>query len=69
MMWGVLVILNGLSHIFMTFHRHLQLDLGMMEKRVKLLAIYDAIPSSVWVETALQILLNPHKIKKRVWIL
>ena len=28
----------------MTNHRHLQLDMGMMAKRVKLLAIYDAIP-------------------------
>ena len=40
----------------MTVHEHLQLNMGMMEKRVKLLAIYDAIPHRVWEEVALQLL-------------
>ena len=52
-MWGVLGLFNGLSDSFMTSHRHLQLNLGMMVKRVKLLAIYDAIPPRVWAEMAL----------------
>ena len=46
-MWGVLELFNGLSDSFMTGHKHLLLDLGMMAKRVKLLAIYDAIPPRV----------------------
>ena len=43
-MWGVLGLLNWISYIFITIHRHLKLKLGMMAKRAKLLAIYDAIP-------------------------
>ena len=50
----------------MTGHGHLQLELGMMEKRAKLLAIYDAIPPRVWAEMALQILINHPKFNKRV---
>ena len=34
----------------MTGHIHLQLDLGMLEKREKLLAIYDVISPRVWAE-------------------
>ena len=52
-MWGLLGLFNGLSDSFMKGHRHLQLDLDMMEKRVKLLAIYDAFPPRVWEEMAL----------------
>ena len=66
-MWGVLGILNGIYDIFMVDHRHLQLDLGMMEKRVKLLAIYDTIPPRVWAEMALQLLCNPPKLSNIVW--
>ena len=58
-MWGVLGLFNGLSDIFMTVHRHMQLNLDMMTKRVKLLAIYDAIPTRVWEEMPLQLLCNP----------
>ena len=47
----------------------MQLELGMMAKREKLLAIYDAIPPMVWAEMDLQILLEPHKFKNRVWVL
>ena len=48
-------------------HRHLQLNLGMMAKREKLLAIYDAIPLRVWVEMALQLLCNPPNFHNKVW--
>ena len=37
----------------MTIHRHLQIELGLMEKMEKILAIYDAIPPRVWAEMAL----------------
>ena len=67
MMWGVLGILNLLSYIFMTGHIHIQLYLGMMEKREKLLAIYDAIPPRVMEEMALQLLFDPQKFNKIVW--
>ena len=50
----------------MTVHIHLQLELGMMEKRAKLLAIYDAIPPKVWEEMALQILFHPPKFQNRL---
>ena len=40
----------------MTGYRHFKLDLGTVEKMVKLLVIYDAIPPTVWEEMALQIL-------------
>ena len=66
-MWGVLELFNGLSDSFMTGHGHLQLNLGMMEKREKLLANYDAIPPRVWAEMTLQILFEPEKFMKRVW--
>ena len=66
-MWGVLVILNSLYYIFMIGHIHMQLDFGMMEKREKLLAIYDAISPRVWAEMALQLLFEPHKFHNRVW--
>ena len=55
-MWGVIGLFYFLFDMFIRGHRHLQLDLGMMEKREKLLAIYDAIPPRLWVEMALQIL-------------
>ena len=61
-MWGVLVILNILYYGFIIGHIHLQIELGMMEKREKLLAIYDAIPPRVWEERALQILCNHPKL-------
>ena len=67
MMWGVLGIFNRLYDVFMIGHIHLQLDLGMLEKREKLLAIYDVIPPRVWEEMARQILSNPTKVKNRVW--
>ena len=51
----------------MTGHRHLQLDFGMMTKRAKLLAIYDAIPTRVWAEMALQLLCNPPNLNNKVW--
>ena len=51
----------------MTGHRHLQLDLDMMAKMIKLLAIYDAIPPRVWAEMALQILRDPPNYQNRVW--
>ena len=63
----MLGIFNILSDFFITGHRHFQLDLGMMEKREKLLAIYDAIPPGVWKEMALQVLLDPPKFHNRVW--
>ena len=66
-MCGLLGLLNCLYGIFIIFHRHMQLELGMMEKRKKLLAIYDAIPPRVWEEMALQILFNPPKFQKRLW--
>ena len=55
-MWGVLLLFNIIYYGFMTGPIHIQLDLGMMEKREKLLAIYDAIPPRVWEEMALQLL-------------
>ena len=66
-MWGVLVLLNILYYGFTTGRIHMQLDLGMMEKRVKLLAIYDAIPPRVWEKMALQILFKPPNLSNRVW--
>ena len=54
---------------FMTAHRHIHLGLSMMEKREKLLAIYDAIPPRVWEEMALQILFDHPKFNKIVWIM
>ena len=51
----------------MTGHKHIQLELGMMAKREKLLAIYDVIPPKVWEEMDLQILLEPTKFHIRVW--
>ena len=65
-MWGVLGLFK-ISDIFMIFHRYLQLYLRMMAKREKLLAIYDAIPTSVWAEMAIQILINPFKFQNRLW--
>ena len=49
----------------MTGHIHMKLDLGMMEKREKLLANYDAIPPRVWAEMDLQILINPPNFQNR----
>ena len=46
---------------------HLQLELVMMEKRTKLLAIYGAIPSRVWAEMALQLLCDPPNLSNKVW--
>ena len=66
-MWGVLIILNILSYGFITGHIHLQLDLDVMAKMVKLLAIYGAIPPRVWAEKDLQILIKPSKIHNRLW--
>ena len=66
-MWGDLILLNRLSNGVITGHRHMQLDLDMMEKRAKLLAIYGAIPPRVWEEMALQLLRKPPKFHKRVW--
>ena len=66
-MCGVLGILKRLYYIFITGHRHLQHEFGMMAKREKLLAIYDAITPRVWVEMALQILYEPTKFYNRVW--
>ena len=60
-MWGVLTLFNRLFGGFITGHRHLQLDLDIMAKREKLLAIYGAIPPRVWAEMALQLLSNPPK--------
>ena len=51
----------------MTGHIHMQLELGMMEKREKLLAIYDAIPPRVWAQMALQLLCNPSNFQKILW--
>ena len=51
----------------MTGHIHIKLELGIMEKREKLLAIYDAIPPRVWAEMALQLLIKPPKFHNRVW--
>ena len=48
-------------------HIHLQPNFGMMEKREKILAICDAIPSRVWAEMALQILCGPPKLSHIVW--
>ena len=58
---GILGIFNLLSYIFIIGHIHMQIYLGIMEKREKLLAIYDAIPPRVWAEMALQLLSNPPK--------
>ena len=66
-MWGVLGILNRISDGFMKGHRHMQLNFGMMEKREKLLAIYDAIPPTVWAEMDLQLLFNSTKFKNMFW--
>ena len=66
-MCGVLRIFNKLFDGFITGHRHPQLDLDMMAKREKLLAIYGAIPHSMWEEMALQLLSNPPNFQNRVW--
>ena len=66
-MLEVLGIFKGIYGIFMIFHRNLELELVMMEKREKLLAIYDAIPPRVMEEMALQLLFDPPKFYKRVW--
>ena len=66
-MWGVLILFNRLSYFFITGHRHLQIDLDMMEKREKLLAIYGAIPPRVWEEMALQNLRKYTKFLKILW--
>ena len=60
-MWGVLRIFNSLSGGFIIGHIILQLDLDIMAKREKLLAIYGAIPHRVWEEMALQLLRNTPK--------
>ena len=67
MVWGVLILLNLIYYSFITGHIHFQLELGMMEKRAKLLAFFDAIPPRVWVEMAPQILRNHQKYNNRVW--
>ena len=51
----------------MTGYIHPQLDFGTLEKMVKLLAIYDAIPPRVWEEMALQLLCNPPNFQIIVW--
>ena len=61
-MLGVLILFNILFDVFITGHRHLQLDLDMMEKREKLLAIYGSIPPGVWEEMDLQLLRKPTKL-------
>ena len=66
-MLEVLVLLKGIYGIFMIFHRHIELELVMMGKREKLLAIYDAIPPRVMEEMALQLLFDPPKFYNRVW--
>ena len=66
-MLEVLGLLNGIYGIFMIFHRHLELELVMMGKREKLLAIYDAIPPRVWAEMDLQLLFDPPKFHNKVW--
>ena len=48
-------------------HRHMQLYLGMMEKREKLLAIYDAIPPRVWEELDFQLLFDTPKFQKKMY--
>ena len=52
---------------YMTCSKHLQTSLGTLEKMVKLLVIYGAIPPRVWAEMALQILCEPKKLLNRVW--
>ena len=66
-MLEVLILLKGIYGIFMIFHIHIELELVMMGKREKLLAIYDAIPPRVMEEMALQLLFDPPKFYKRVW--
>ena len=48
-------------------HRHLKLELGMMAKREKILAIYDTIPLRVVEEMTLQLLFDPPKFQSIVW--
>ena len=63
----VLGLLKGLYGIIMIFNIHLQLELFIMGKRAKLLAIYDAIPHRVMEEMALQLLFDPPKFQNKVW--
>ena len=66
MILEVLGLLKGIYGIIMIFHIHLQLELVIMGKREKLLAIYDAIPHRVMEEMALQLLFDPPKFYNRV---
>ena len=61
-MWGVLILFNRIFDGFITGYRHLQINLDMMEKREKLLAIYGAIPPRVWVEMDLQLICDHTKL-------
>ena len=48
-------------------YRHLQHDFGTLEKMVKLLVIYGAIPPRVYAEMALQLPYEPPNLLNRVW--
>ena len=53
MIWGVLGPLNVIYYNFMTCYINMKLDFGTLEKIVKLLVIYGAIPPMVRAEMAL----------------